>query len=184
MCNLKQLTEPKVNKQSLTKVLQSANESFKCGNDNTSLIYVIMAAWVVLLEDVCIHDNGIFDISTSRSTATASGNNNQTTMISSKTDLLHQNRSLHSTGPFFSLEWWRLLSLTHLSPKKSKDVMVKLEHMQEFENKHETMRCSPVSQFHCRCFTVRIPQKGLFSMSCLRRPQSFQNNDRSIRHAR
>jgi len=48
-----------------------------------------------VLEDVCVHNNGVLEVSTSRSTTSSSNNN--TTIISSKLICLPTNRSLHPT---------------------------------------------------------------------------------------
>jgi len=51
-----------------------------------------------LLEDVCIYNHGILEVSTSRSTASSSNSsNNNTTIISNKLIFCTTNRSLHST---------------------------------------------------------------------------------------
>jgi len=51
-----------------------------------------------VLEDVCIYNNGILEVSTSRSTTSSSNSsNNNTTIISIKLICLPTNRSLHPT---------------------------------------------------------------------------------------
>jgi len=54
-----------------------------------------------VLEDVCVHNNGILEVSTTRSTASSSNSsNNNTAIISMLLICLPTNRSLHPTKTF------------------------------------------------------------------------------------